>query len=57
MRPGLLAQRLAALFIAAALLFDFPLLGLAHGSALLIFGAWVFVIGMLALLMERGDED
>lgn len=57
MRPGLLAQRLAALFIAAALLFDFPLLGLARGSALLIFGAWVLVIGALALLMERGDED
>lgn len=54
-RRRLLGQRLAALFVAGLLLFDFPLLGLWQGRAWLLFAAWALLIGLLALLMERGD--
>jgi hypothetical protein len=56
-KHGLIAQRLAALFVAAALLFDFPLLGLAQGSALVVFAAWALVIVILAILMERPGAE
>ena len=54
-RRRLRVQRLAALFVAGLLLFDFPLLGLWQGSAWAVFAAWALLIGSLALLLERGD--
>lgn len=56
-RRRLLAQRLVALFAAALLLFNFPLMGLWQGRALGIFLAWAAVIALLGLLMERGDSE
>jgi hypothetical protein len=68
--PSLLAQRLVALFLAGALLLNFPLLVLALGDdaggaatswlglprlPLLLFSAFVLLIALLAVLMERGD--
>lgn len=54
-RRRLLGQRLAALFVAGLLLFDFPLLGLWQGSAWAVFAAWALLIVALAWLLERGD--
>jgi len=50
------AQRLLALFVGAALLFDFPLLGLARGRALAVFAAWAVVIALVAWIVERDDD-
>ncbi len=66
-RPGtpLVLQRLLALFGAGMLLFNFPLLklwlidGTVFGLPLLpvaLFGAWVLLIAVLALLMETRGE-
>jgi hypothetical protein len=65
MTRGLLAQRLAALFVAGWLLFDFPLLRLWQFDATLLgvpllpaalFAAWALLIALLAWLMEsRAD--
>ena len=64
-RPsGLLTQRLVALFAAALLLFNFPLLALWDREALVLglplfpaalFGLWALLIAALAWLMERGS--
>ncbi len=66
-RATLLAQRALALFVGGWLLLDFPLLKLGLGpgtwlglprAAAWLFGLWLLVIVLLALLMERaGDED
>ncbi len=66
-RTTLLAQRALALFAAGWLLLDFPLLKLGLGPgkllglprpAVWLFGLWLTLIVLLALLMERaGDED
>ena len=66
MVKDLLSQRLLALFIVCALVFNFPLLqlwmsdatwlGLPLGSTAL-FIAWALLIGILALLMERTGTD
>jgi hypothetical protein len=56
MAARLLAQRLLALFIAALLLFDFPLLGLWQGRAAALFAVWAAVIVLLAWLMERRPD-
>jgi hypothetical protein len=66
-RSGLTAQRLAALFAAGWLMFDFPLLRLWEGARTLwglpllpvmLFAGWALLIAVLAWLMERGrDED
>jgi hypothetical protein len=68
-RPGLLTQRLLALFVGGLLLLDFPLLvpalGQGGGSAtllglprlpLLLFAAFALLIALLAVLMERDDK-
>ena len=56
------SQRLVALFLLGAALFNYPLLALfnraaqAQGIPLLyayIFGAWALLIGLLALAVER----
>ncbi len=66
MRRTLLAQRALALCVAGWLLLDFPLLGLGLGPgtwfgwprlAAWLFGLWLVLIVVLALLMERGAED
>lgn len=66
MRPSLLAQRLLALFIAGWLLLNFPLLGLGlDGGTLfglprlpvLLFVGWAALIAVLALLMERSEDE
>jgi len=65
---GLLAQRLAALFVGGWVLFDFPLLTLGFGRGadatlfglprlpLLLFVGWLALIVLLAVLMESGPE-
>ncbi len=67
MFKGLVAQRLAALFVAGWLLFNFPLLGIWDRDATVLgvplfvaalFAIWVALIGVLAWWMEQpGDED
>ena len=66
MVKNLLSQRLLALFMVCALVFNFPLLrlwmsdatwlGLPLGSTAL-FIAWALLIGILASLMERSGTD
>jgi len=62
---GLLTQRLVALFAAALLLFNFPLLALWDREALVLglplfpaalFGLWALLIAALAWLMERHGD-
>ena len=57
-------ERLVALIVLAALLFSPPLVLIAAPSAdgvsrlvPYVFLAWVAVIGLMAWLMERGDEE
>ena len=66
MFDSLTAQRLAALFVAGWLLFDYPLLGLwDRGATLLglpvfplaLFVGWGLVIAALALFVEGGGRD
>jgi hypothetical protein len=65
MHRGLGQQRLAALFGAAALLLNFPLLALWDREALVfglplfptaLFALWAGLIALLAWLMERGPD-
>ncbi len=62
----LLAQRLLALFAAAALLLNFPLLALWDRDATVfglplfpaaLFGIWAALIAALAWLLERDTAD
>lgn len=55
--------RLVALFLLGALLFNYPILALFNKSSLVfgipllyayIFGAWALLIGLMALVVERG---
>lgn len=55
MKARLLTPRLLALFAAAALLLNFPLLLLWPG-AVALFVLWAGVIGVLAWLMERAPH-
>ena len=66
MRTRLLHQRLAALFVAGALFFDFPLLSLwtrggsVAGLPLLpvaLFTGWAVLMAVVAWWMERGADD
>lgn len=66
MAPGLLAQRLAALFVAGWLVFNFPLLGIWDADASVfgvplflaaLFALWLALIVLLAWWMERGSHD
>lgn len=56
MNGGTGLQRLAALFAAGVLLFDFPLLQLWLGHPALLFVIWALLLAELAWLMERGDD-
>lgn len=63
--PGIKGQRLVALFLLGALLFNYPLLNLfAGGGRILgvpllyayVFLAWAVLIALMALVVEkRGD--
>ena len=64
MNQTLVSQRLLALFIAAGLLFNFPLIALwDHEIAvwgvplfpLALFILWTVLIGVLALILERAE--
>lgn len=66
MSTRLLVQKLVALFVAGALLFNFPLLRLWLGEGWLfglprlpvaLFMVWALLIAMLAWWMERPDAD
>ncbi len=73
MQRTLLAQRLLALFVAGWLLFDFPLLRLALAGgaeegatatllglprlSLLLFACWGLLIIVLAVWMERAEDE
>lgn len=61
MRKGLARQRLIAVFFAAAMLFNYPLLFLFDRPEYLLglptvhlylFGSWVVVIGLVAWIMS-----
>lgn len=64
MRSGLSGQRLIAVFLAGALIINYPLLSLFDrpqpdlgGVPLLyvyVFGAWTVLIGAMAWIIERG---
>ena len=64
-QPSLKGQRLAALFLLGALLFNYPLLqlcardGMVLGIPLLycyIFCAWAALIGLMALVVEHREQ-
>ena len=64
-KPTLKGQRLVALFLLGCLLFTYPILSLFAGSTqvfgipllyLYLFAAWGALIGMMALIVERGDQ-
>lgn len=66
MNTRLIVQKLLALFVAGALLFNFPLLRLWLGEGLLfglprlpaaLFLVWALLIAVLACWMERPDAD
>ena len=59
-------QRLVALFLLGCLLLNFPLLYLFERDATVggipllfvyVFAAWIGIIALLALVVERGDPD
>ena len=63
-KPVLKGQRLVALFLLGVLLFNYPLLALFAGSErvlgipllyLYLFTAWIALIGLMALIIERTD--
>jgi hypothetical protein len=65
MLKGLTAQRLVALFVAGALLFNFPLLALWDRDITVLglplfpaalFMLWAVLIGLLAWIVERDDR-
>jgi hypothetical protein len=64
MHQTLVTQRLLALFIAAGLLFNFPLIALWDHEVtvlgvplfpLALFSLWALLIGVLAWIMERAE--
>lgn len=65
MKSHLARSRLVAVFLAALLLFNYPLLALFDDGRLVagwnvgflyLFGAWALVIAMLAWIVERGGR-
>ncbi len=64
-KPTLKGQRLVALFLLGCLLFTYPILSLFTGGTqvfdipllyLYLFVAWGALIGLMALIVERGDQ-
>jgi hypothetical protein len=65
MRPNIKGQRLAALFLAGFLLFNYPLLTLFAGSVhvfgipvlyFYVFAVWALLIGLMARVVEKRDD-
>ncbi|MFN3984488.1 MAG: hypothetical protein ACK4KV_03320 [Rhodocyclaceae bacterium] len=65
MRKGLARQRLVAVFLAAVLLFNYPLVSLFDSGGFVLampsvfvylFAAWTGVIVAIALIVERGAQ-
>lgn len=63
--PTLKGQRLVALFLLGGLLFNYPLLSLFAGNTRILgipliyfylFAAWIVVIALMALIIERKDK-
>ena len=63
--PILKGQRLVALSLLGGLLFNYPILSLFAGNARILgipliyfylFAAWVIVIALMALIIERKDK-
>jgi predicted permease len=63
--PTLKGQRLVALFLLGCLLFNFPLLALFTGNTRIwgipliycyVFAAWLIIIALMALIIERKDH-
>jgi hypothetical protein len=61
-KPNIKSQRLASLFVLGCLLFNYPLLALFNRPLLLgsipllyvyVFAAWVLLIALLALVVEK----
>jgi hypothetical protein len=64
-RSGITGQRLAAIFLLGCVLFNYPLLSLFNKPWKLfdvpllyiyIFGAWTFLIGVMAYVIERRKD-
>jgi len=64
-RPSIKGQRLVALFLLGLLLLNYPLLNLFAGSTRVfgipllyayVFAAWALLIGLMALVVEKGDD-
>lgn len=64
-QPALKGQRLTALFLLGGLLFNYPLLqlfsrdGMILGLPVLycyVFCTWAALIGLMALVVERGEK-
>ena len=65
MRKGLAGQRLAGVFLAGLLLFNFPLLSLFDRTGFVaglptplvyLFAVWVALIALVAWIVERGSR-
>ncbi len=65
-RMTMTGQRLVAVFFVACLLLNFPLLYLFERDATVggvpllfvyVFAAWIAVIALVALVVERGDPE
>ncbi len=61
-RSGITGQRLAAIFLMGCIVLNYPVLSLFAGPATIggvpvpcafLFGAWAFLIGLMALVIER----
>ena len=61
-RSGITGQRLAAIFLMACILLNYPILSLFGGPGRILgipvpyaylFGAWAALIGLMALVIER----
>ncbi|MGH8662125.1 MAG: hypothetical protein ACREUB_10235 [Burkholderiales bacterium] len=64
-RPSIKGQRLVALFLLGVLLLNFPLLNLFTGPVRVlgipvlyayVFAVWALLIGLMALVVERGQD-
>lgn len=64
-RNSIKGQRLAAVFLLGCVLFNYPVLFLFNKTAawlgvpalyLYIFGAWGFLVGLMALIAERAGD-
>jgi hypothetical protein len=64
-RSSLTAQRLTALFLLGCVMFNYPLLALFNRSTevfgipllyAFIFGGWLILIALMALVMERRED-